>query len=201
MTEAWLRAREVVGLYGDPTVPWSIVLEASLSRPLAPGAVAARLAALADRYPHLGGAPTVVTDGSAAQVREDFAGRVYDGDPSLVRVAVLGEVLLLAAHHGAVDGLGLLALLGAAVDRPVRTGVVGMRDRPIAPSFAATAVRSPAMRRHSPRPAPSSGHGRMRASRRCSAPSPTCRSSMRKAWPCRTRQYACSRNWWRKRPS
>jgi hypothetical protein len=54
-------------------------------------------------------------------------------------------VLLLAAHHGAVDGLGLLALLGAAVDRPVRTGVVGMTDRVrdggMARSFALAAAR------------------------------------------------------------
>lgn len=143
MTEAWLRAREVVGLYGDPTVPWSILLEASLTEPLDAGSVGARLAELSERFPHLGGAPPVVTDGVPERVREDFASRVYDGSSSLVRVALVGSrpTLIIAAHHGAVDGLGLLALLGAAIGRPVRTGVVGTRDREIAPSFAMTAAR------------------------------------------------------------
>jgi hypothetical protein len=138
---AWLRAREVVGLYGDPSVPWSIVLQATLSEPLDAGVLRGRLAALADRFPHLGGAPSVVSTGRPEDVRADFASRIYDGRSPLVRVAVLDRTLLLAAHHGAVDGLGLLALLGAAVDRPVRTGVVGMRDREIAPSFALAAAR------------------------------------------------------------
>jgi len=152
--EAWLRARAVVGLYGDPTVPWSIVLQAELSEPLAAGAVDDRLAALAACYPHLGGAPAVVAaddlDDARAEraavndVREQFASRLYDGREPLVRVALApgpAPALLLAAHHGAVDGLGLLALLGAAVDRPVRTSVVGMRGRAIARSFALAAAR------------------------------------------------------------
>lgn len=141
--EAWLRARATVGLYGDPTVPWSIVLQADLSEPIEAGTLHARLAALSARYPHLGGAPSVVATGRPDEVRDDFAGRPYDGREPLVRAALVGSppVLLLAGHHGAVDGLGLLALLGAAVDQPVRTNVVGMRDRVIAPSFALAAAR------------------------------------------------------------
>ena len=140
---AWLRARAVVGLYGDPTVPWSIVLQADLSGPLDPEPVRARLAALAGRYPHLGGAPAVIEADGLEPVRARLASRVYDGREPLVRVALLGSppALLLAAHHGAVDGLGLLALLGAAVDQPVRTSVVGMRDRAIARSFPLAAAR------------------------------------------------------------
>lgn len=130
-----------MGLYGDPTVPWSIVLQADLTEAPDPAAVAARLAALVERYPHLGGAPPVVVDTPADRVRADFAGAGYDGRAPLVRVAVAGATLVLAAHHGAVDGLGLLALLGAAVARPVRTNVVGMRDRPIARSFVLAAAR------------------------------------------------------------
>jgi len=141
--EAWLRARAVVGLYGDPTVPWSIVLQADLGEPLDAAAVGARLATLAGRYPHLGGAPSVIAADRLDEVRTGFAGRGYDGCDPLVRVALAAAppALLLAAHHGAVDGLGLLALLGAAVDRPVRTSVVGMRDRAIARSFALAAAR------------------------------------------------------------
>jgi hypothetical protein len=140
---AWLRARAVVGLYGDPTVPWSIVLQAELSGPLDADKVGVRLAALAERYPHLGGAPSVVTAGEPHEVRAAFASRGYDGSEPLVRAALVGSppVLVLAAHHGAVDGLGLLALLGAAVDRPVRTGVVGTGDRVNARSFTLAAAR------------------------------------------------------------
>jgi hypothetical protein len=140
---AWQRARAVVGLYGDPTVPWSIVLQADLPAALDAGVVHARLAALAARYPHLGGAPAVVTTDRLDETRVEFASRVYDGQEPLVRVALNASppALLLAAHHGAVDGLGLLALLGAAVERPVRTSVVGMRDRAIARSFALAAAR------------------------------------------------------------
>jgi hypothetical protein len=141
--EAWQRARAVVGLYGDPTVPWSIVLQADLTGPLDAGAVRDRLAALTDRYPHLGGPPNVLEADDVDRVRAGFASRGYDGRDPLVRVALAGSppALLLAAHHGAVDGLGLLALLGAAVDRPVRTSVIGMRNRAIAPSFALAALR------------------------------------------------------------
>jgi hypothetical protein len=141
--EAWQRARAVVGLYGDPTVPWSIVLQADLTEPIEAGAVRDRLAALTDRYPHLGGVPSVVAADDVDRVRAGFASRGYDGRDPLVRVALCGSppTLLLAAHHGAVDGLGLLALLAAALDRPVRTSVVGMRDRAIAPSFALAALR------------------------------------------------------------
>jgi hypothetical protein len=145
--EAWLRARAVVGLYGDPTVPWSIVLQAELSGPLDAGAVEDRLAVLAERYPHLGGAPSVVAVDHVDDVREEFASRLYDGREPLVRVGLASgaagpaPTLLLAAHHGAVDGLGLLALLGAAVDGSVRTSVVGTRDRAIARSFTLAAAR------------------------------------------------------------
>jgi hypothetical protein len=85
----------------------------------------------------------VVTTDRLDEVRAEFASQAYDGCDPLVRVALAGSppALLLAAHHGAVDGLGLLALLGAAVERPVRTSVVGMRDRAIARSFALAAAR------------------------------------------------------------
>ena len=69
-----------------------------------------------------------------------FAATSYaDGEP-LVRVAV-GDELLIAAHHGAVDGLGLLALLGIALDVPVRSNAGGVGERPPAESFARSAVR------------------------------------------------------------
>jgi hypothetical protein len=163
---AWQRARAVVGLYGDPTVPWSIALQADLSEALDAGVVHDRLAALAARYPHLGGAPSVVTTDRLDETRVEFASRLYDGHEPLVRVALTGSppALLLAAHHGAVDGLGLLALLGAAFDRPVRTSVVGMRDRAIARSFVLAAARrvgealfAPPIRLSPVRPAPPVG--------------------------------------------
>ncbi|GAA0807104.1 hypothetical protein [Spirilliplanes yamanashiensis] len=141
---AWRAADAAVGLYGDPAVPWSIVVRATLAEPVAAGAVAARLAALTGRHPHLGAAPDVAeVDGDPAGPLAAFAARAYTPDRPLIRAAVAdgGRTLLLAAHHGAVDGLGLLGVLGAALDRPVTSGAAGLRARPAVRSFAAGAVR------------------------------------------------------------
>lgn len=47
-------------------------------------------------------------------------------------------MLLIAAHHGVVDGFGLLALLGSALDVPVASSARGIGDRPAARTFAAS---------------------------------------------------------------
>jgi hypothetical protein len=143
VTDAWERAQAVMGPFGDQRVSWSIVLQADLTEPLDPDAVRRRMAGLADRYRHLGGAPKVEDIPSPASVRTTFATTPYRRGEPLVRVAVgaAPPVLLIAAHHGAVDGLGLLALLGAALDTPVTSTAVGVANRPFARSFATTAVR------------------------------------------------------------
>lgn len=162
---AVLRARRVVGLYGDPTVSWSIVLEARLSSPVYPDLVRARLARATTDHPHLGVPPTVTVlptgpvadpapptphaavpgDAVAASdawaaVRADAADRPYDDREPLIRAAVEGERLLVAAHHGVVDGFGLLALLGIALDAPVSSGARGIGARPATRTFLTSAA-------------------------------------------------------------
>lgn len=132
-------ARDVVGLYGDPTVAWSILLRARPSEQVTVSAVADRLAACVRAHPRLGAAPEVEA-AAADEVAERFACAPYaDGQP-LIRVA-LGDELLIAAHHGAVDGLGLLALLGIALDVPVTSNASGVGTRRPDESFAWSAVR------------------------------------------------------------
>lgn len=127
---------------GDTSSSWSIVLTAELSEPLDPTGVARRIAALTARYPHLGPAPGVrlVDPDAWTTARDEYAGLGYRPDSPLIRIAVRDRVggLIVAAHHGAVDGLGLLALLGAAVDAPVTSTATGVADRVAATSFSAS---------------------------------------------------------------
>ncbi|WP_199442721.1 hypothetical protein [Umezawaea beigongshangensis] len=143
MTSASDRARTVVGLYGDPDASWSILLEAQLTSPVDAPAVLRRVTAATAEHPHLGVPPPVLRPGAAAwpDVRASFADLPHrPGDP-LLRLATTGDRLLIAAHHGAVDGLGLLALLGLALGEPVRSEAAGVRDATPARSFALSAVR------------------------------------------------------------
>jgi hypothetical protein len=138
------RARAAIGLYGDLTVAWSILLQAGIRKsaePVDPQAVGVRLAKLTAEHPALGAAPDVRTVESLDAVRAEFADTAYRPGEPLIRAAVADSDLLLAAHHGAVDGLGLLAVLGTALDAPVRTDAVGLLDRPPATSFAVSAAR------------------------------------------------------------
>jgi hypothetical protein len=140
---AFERARAIVGPYGDQSVSWSILLQASLTTPLPGNEVQARLADLAARHPHLGGPPLVEPVRSPDDVRDAFASTPYDGRAPLVRVALAASspALLLAAHHGAADGLGLLALLSAATGVPVGSDAAGVAGRPAPRTFAGTAMR------------------------------------------------------------
>jgi hypothetical protein len=138
------RASAVVGLYGDPTISWSILLRADLDTLAKPDEVRARLSAATWKYPHLGAVPevTVASTEELPEVRDRFAMRTYRRGEPLVRVAVgaTDPVLLLATHHGALDGLGTLALLGLALDCPVASGALGLADRPSGRTFVASAV-------------------------------------------------------------
>ena len=125
-------AHRVVGLYGDPTVSWSILLEAELGTAVPePEKLRSRLAAAGQQYPHLGAVPEIeqTTAAGLPAVRDRFASEPYERADPLVRVAVCVDepTLLVAAHHGALDGLGLLSLLGILLDVPVSSG--GERDR------------------------------------------------------------------------
>ncbi|MEV6877231.1 hypothetical protein [Amycolatopsis sp. NPDC051128] len=139
-------AHRVVGLYGDPTVSWSILLEAALGTAAPePEKLRARLAAAIQQHPHLGVVPEIERTSAAdlPSLRERFASAPYERADPLVRVAVCaGEpALLVAAHHGALDGLGLLALLGVLLDVPVSSGATGIGAREGGKPFLVSAVQ------------------------------------------------------------
>ena len=125
-------AREVVGLYGDPHATWGICLEAGLLEPLAVRDAERRLAALVAAHPSLGAAPAcrLVTEGWEA-ARSRVASEPYGPSEPLLRVLVDadGSRLFVGAHHGAVDGLGLVAVAGAAAGLTVRARARGIGDR------------------------------------------------------------------------
>lgn len=123
-----------VGWYGDPTISRSVLLHAKLDVIADPARTGERLTAMVAHYPHLGPPPAVQTAGSAdwPAVLARFADQPYiDGSP-LVRVAVGTEEprMAIAAHHCATNGLGLLALLGAALGTTVTSTARGIGDRP-----------------------------------------------------------------------
>ena len=126
---AVLQARRVVGLYGDPGVSWSILLELDLVEPVEPGEVERRAGELARAHPHLGRVPIVCVDPpSWAGVRARFADEPFGDHEPLLRVAVATGVprLLVAAHHGVVDGLGLVGVAASLVGVPLGSNARGV---------------------------------------------------------------------------
>ncbi|MEV6648478.1 hypothetical protein [Amycolatopsis sp. NPDC051371] len=137
-------AHRVVGLYGDPTVSWSILLEANLGTAAPdPEKLRARLAAAVQQYLHLGVVPEIERTGDLPATRDRFASAPYERSAPLLRVAVRDEepTLLIAAHHGALDGLGLLSLLGILLDVPVSSAAKGIGERAGGKPFALSAVQ------------------------------------------------------------
>lgn len=137
-------AHRVVGLYGDPTVSWSILLEAELGVPAPePEKLRARLAAAVQQYPHLGAVPEIERATDLPATRDRFASAPYERAAPLLRVAVRadGPTLLVAAHHGALDGLGLLSLLGVLLDVPVSSGATGIGERAGGKPFLVSALQ------------------------------------------------------------
>lgn len=135
-------AHRVVGLYGDPTVSWSILLEAELGAAAPePEKLRARLAAAVQQYPHLGAVPEIERITELPAVRGRFASAPYERGAPLVRVAAGEATLLVAAHHGALDGLGLLSLLGILLDVPVSSAARGIGARMGGKPFALSALQ------------------------------------------------------------
>ncbi|SEF26017.1 hypothetical protein SAMN05421837_10345 [Amycolatopsis pretoriensis] len=135
-------AHRVVGLYGDPTVSWSILLEADLGTAAPePEKLRARLAAAVQQYPHLGAVPEIEQATDLPATRDRFASAPYERGAPLLRVAVGESTLLVAAHHGALDGLGLLSLLGVLLDVPVSSGATGIGERAGGKPFALSALQ------------------------------------------------------------
>jgi hypothetical protein len=140
-------AREVVGLYGDPDATWGIAVEVGLDP--CPGAEQVRegLEALLAAHPHLGPRVHVesVAPGDWCARREELVASAYPPGAPLVRLAVApvpggtdglgGGRLLVAAHHGVCDGLGLLAVAGAATGTALRPAARGIGDARAPGSF------------------------------------------------------------------
>ncbi|MCX6395367.1 MAG: hypothetical protein NTV23_02650 [Propionibacteriales bacterium] len=132
------KAHEVVGLYGDPDTTWGICLELGLDEQIDVAGASRRVADLVAAHPHLGPAPEVVSVVSAgwARARAGAAAAPYSEGSPLIRVLVDDEGhVLVAAHHGACDGLGLVAVAQAVVGVPLTTRARGIGDRSAPRSF------------------------------------------------------------------
>ncbi len=140
-------AREVVGMYGDPDTTWGICAEVTLdaSTRVDDAAVADRLRRLCAREPHLGAVPALERPGADGWtgLRADLASRPYGPTSPLLRVGRddEGRRLVVGAHHGVIDGLGLLAVAGAALGIEVRSAARGIGDRAAPRGFLRSSAR------------------------------------------------------------
>ena len=124
-------AHEVVGLYGDPDTGWGIAVDVTI-RGLNTTRAADRLADLCAHQDHLGAAPVLEVVGEADWAAHRAALATIDyGSAELLRVAVRedGRRLAVGAHHGAVDGLGLMAVAGVALGQELTAQARGIGDR------------------------------------------------------------------------
>ena len=141
--EAIRKAKQVVGLYGDPDVTWSISVEAGFDAPVDLDGLEERLRRLVDDHPHLGGVPALewIDDDEWATAREASASHDF-ADGRLVRLlASRGRrTFFVTAHHGVCDGLGLLAIVSALVGREVRSSARGVGDRESSQSFLTSSL-------------------------------------------------------------
>ena len=102
--DAGRRAREVIGLYGDPDTTWGIALELTFAEPLDRDGVAARLEQLTRTFPHLGAAPAVLAiTGDWERQRENAAAAAYLppagrwADDAVIVLFGAGEAIVAAA--------------------------------------------------------------------------------------------------------
>lgn len=137
------RAREVVGLYGDPDVTWGISLEVSFDAPVDLTGAAPRLAAMVGEHPHLGPVPTVrlVEAQEWERVREESASADFS-DGRLVRLLASSDsrTFFVTAHHGVCDGLGLAAIVSALVGRELTSSARGVGERRSSRGFLRSSV-------------------------------------------------------------
>lgn len=140
--DAAAEAFAVVGLYGDPTVPWSIALEAELAAPIAPSLLQRRLTELVAANPNCGLPPQwrVAAAGGWQHELHELMNTPYTTAGPIIRGACdeTGRRVVVGGHHGAIDGLGMLALLSAVLDTDLRSRARGVSASAPAQSFAAS---------------------------------------------------------------
>jgi hypothetical protein len=115
---------------GHVEISWSIALDMELEVPVDPADAATRLQR---SWPgeRLGPTPTVkeVDSDGADRALADLADAPYVPGEPICRVAIAGGStprLLVTAHHGALDGLGMLAVAQLVLDEPLRSGTRGV---------------------------------------------------------------------------
>ncbi len=112
---------------GRPGISWSIVVRAHPHSPVAPETAAARLAAGWPADGSVGPPPPVgAAEGSEAEL-SGVANAPYTEGAPLVRVMVGPRSVVVAGHHAALDGLGLIAVLGLVVEEDLGTTSRGIR--------------------------------------------------------------------------
>ena len=143
--EASQRAQGVVGWYGDPQSAWSIGVDLTFGEGLDPEVLAGGWARACAAYPHLGepGRVRIVAEHDFEVAKPETLARAYTVGEPLVRLLVSesGRRLLVVAHHGAVDGLGLLGLSGEVTGKRFTSAARGIGDRPARRGFVLSAMR------------------------------------------------------------
>lgn len=109
-----------------PGIGWRILLTADLPHPPTPADLDALLAELYRDQSWGTAAPAVTAGSSVSALRSSLV----EGHPAPVRVGTAGDSLVVSAHHGAVDGLGLLRVLEALGLSPVTSDVRPPAPRP-----------------------------------------------------------------------
>ena len=138
-------AHEVVGLYGDPASTWGICVELAFSDSLDVERIRQRADQLVVDYPHLGSTPTVSrsVDVQWETTRAGLASTPFTAGAPLVRLAVDESCrrILIAAHHGVCDGLGLVAIADRLTERCITSKARGIGDRAASRHFLASSLR------------------------------------------------------------
>jgi hypothetical protein len=105
------------GWVADASIGWRILLSADLPEP-----------------PH-------VADARTAPTVDELRRALVAPAPEPVLVGVSGRTVVVSAHHGAADGLGLLRVLDGLGLGPVTSSARGIGDRPPAHGYVGTVAR------------------------------------------------------------
>jgi len=125
--------------HGDTSITWGIALRGRIRPADRPDReqVRARLRELAGRHPDLGLPDELTTGWDLAQL----ASTPFPETGPAVRVALERDAVVVAAHHHAVDGLGLLAVFSELSGIEVVSSARGLGERPSRPFVRAAAGR------------------------------------------------------------